>query len=174
MPRSQILLRCVCVTGLRRFGIRDPSPPKALFTRVLKVSTYRHFAIYFCLPTCLLPPSKLSPNIKRFFPVPQTFIAWLLSRLAQVLLVRQRRSSPPNPGLPLRRSVLTVPLHSWFDLSHGSALPARGRLAPPAPPCLPGASAPSVEAPAPAHDGREGAGLLAASGRGALSHLSPP
>ena len=64
----------MCVTGLRRFGIQDPSPPKALFTRVLKVPTAKHFAIYFCLPICLLPPSKLSPNIKRFSLVPKRLL----------------------------------------------------------------------------------------------------
>ena len=39
-----MLLKCVCVTGLQRFGIQDPSPPKVLFTRVLE-EMYREWRI---------------------------------------------------------------------------------------------------------------------------------
>ena len=93
--------------GLRQ----DPSPPKAMFTRVLKVPTR-------ALDHLLLPPNlpasdvQAVPKHQTFLSCAQTFIAWLLSRLAQVLLVHQQRSSPPNPGLSLRRSVLTVSLQS--------------------------------------------------------------
>ena len=86
----------------------------------------------------LLPPNLPASAVKavpKYQTPAETFIAWLLSFLAQVLLVRQRRSSPPYPGLSLRRSLLTVSLQSRAYLNHGNAQPSRGRLAPPAPPC---------------------------------------
>ena len=66
VPRSQVLLRCVCVTGLQRFGIQDPSPPKALFTRVLKVPTQ-------ALRHLLLPPNLPASAVKAV-PKHQTFL----------------------------------------------------------------------------------------------------
>ena len=162
---------CVCVTGLQRFGIQDPSPSKALLSRVLKVPTQ-------ALCHLLLPPNlpafavKAVPKHQNAYPnvycLAPIFSGTGLTGPPTKILPPKPRPIPP----PLRTNCAPPIMIAYFY--HGNAQPSRGRLAPPAPPCLPGESAPSVEAPAPAHDGREGARLLAASGRGALSHLSPP
>ena len=77
-----------------------------------KSAYIKHFAIYFCLPTRLLPPSKLSPNIKRFFPFPKrllpgSYLVWHRSYCSA-----NEDPPPQTPAYPIRRSVLTVPLQS--------------------------------------------------------------
>merc|ERR1711966_124490 len=93
VQRSQTLLRCVCVTGLRRFGIQDPSPPKALFTRVLKVPTY-------ALRHLLLPPNPPASAVKAV-PKHQTYFLLFPKRLLPgSYLVWHRSYWSTNEGPP--------------------------------------------------------------------------
>ena len=101
--RSKQTCVCVCVTGLQRSEIQDPSSPKALFTRVLKVPTQ-------ALSHLVLPPNLPTSAVKAV-PKHQTpaemFTAWLLSFLTQVLL-----TGPPKKILPSKPWSLSSPLRT--------------------------------------------------------------
>ena len=59
----------MCVTSLQRFGIQDPSPPKALFTRVLKVPTSTSPSTSAFQPACFRRQSCLqTSNVSRLSP----------------------------------------------------------------------------------------------------------
>ena len=95
----------VCVTGLQRFGIQDPSPPKALFTRVLKVPT-----------TSTSPSTSASqPACFRRQSCPQTSNVSSLSPNVYCLapiLSGTGLTSPPTKVLPPKPRPIPPPLRT--------------------------------------------------------------
>ena len=64
-PPAVAIARCNRPSRPRSFASAACDGPRRWPPRTSAASAARDPAIYSCLPTCLLPPSKLSQNIKR-------------------------------------------------------------------------------------------------------------
>ena len=135
------------------------------------------------MPTSTLPSTPASqPACFRRQSCPQTSNACRNVYCLAPIFSGTGLTGPPKKILPPQTSVYLSaapqkPRPSnpeCLTFNHGSALPSKGCLAPPVPPCPAAPPATAVAEGALARGGREGAGVRAASGQGAPSCLSPP